>query len=177
MVPHGMHSHDRPPSDWVIRFANRVPAGGRVLDLACGGGRHGRYFLDRGHTTTFVDVRTEFLHDLVDHPVAEIIEADLESGSAWPLGNRQFDGIVVTNYLWRPILPLIIAAVAPGGILIYETFADGNEAFGRPRNPDFLLRRGELLEKLRGQLSIVAFGQCIQENTRVVQHVAAIRKP
>ena len=93
------------------------------------------------------------------------------------MGNRQFDGIVVTNYLWRPILPLIIAAVAPGGILIYETFADGNEAFGRPRNPDFLLRRGELLEKLRGQLSIVAFGQCIQENTRVVQHVAAMRKP
>ncbi|MEX2616885.1 MAG: class I SAM-dependent methyltransferase [Alphaproteobacteria bacterium] len=175
MAHSGKHETDGPPSGWVKRFADRLPAGGAVLDLACGGGRHGRLFLEAGHPVTFVDADTAALGDLADHPAATIIQADLESGAPWPLGDRQFGGVVVTNYLWRPILPDIIHAVAPGGILIYETFAEGNEAFGRPRNPDFLLRRGELLEAVRGKLTVIAYGQCVQENRRVVQHIAAVR--
>lgn len=175
MARPGYHNADRPPSDWVRRFAGRVPAGGAVLDLACGGGRHGRLFLEAGHPVTFVDAETSALGDLAGHPAATIIEADLESGGPWPLGNQEFDGVVVTNYLWRPILPDIIGAVAPGGILIYETFAEGNEAFGRPRNPDFILRSGELLEAVRGKLTVISYGQCVQENSRVVQHIAAVR--
>ena len=134
-------------------------------------------FLNRGHAVTFVDADTTSLSDLKANPNAEVIETDLESGGPWPLGPRQFDGIIVTNYLWRPILPHLIAAIAPGGILIYETFADGNEAYGRPRNPDFLLRSGELMEIVRGKLNIIAYGQCIQENMRVIQHIAAVRQP
>jgi SAM-dependent methyltransferase len=175
-MPHPeKHESRSPPSDWVRRFAGQVPAGGAVLDLACGGGRHGRLLLERGHPVTFVDADTSALGDLIDHPLATIMEADLESGEHWPLGRQQFAGVLVTNYLWRPILPDIIRAVAPGGILIYETFAEGNEAFGRPRNPDFLLRSGELLEAIRGNLTAIAYGQCLQENRRVVQHIAAER--
>ncbi|MDA0664684.1 MAG: class I SAM-dependent methyltransferase [Proteobacteria bacterium] len=175
-MPHPeKHESRSPPSDWVRRFAGQVPAGGAVLDLACGGGRHGRLLLERGHPATFVDADTSALGDLIDHPLATVIKADLETGEPWPLGGQLFDGVVVTNYLWRPILSDIIGAVSPGGILIYETFAEGNEAFGRPRNPDFLLRSGELLEATRGKLTVVAYGQCLQENRRVVQHIAAVR--
>jgi SAM-dependent methyltransferase len=164
------------PSEWVVRFSGRIPAGGTVLDVACGGGRNGRYFRQQGHRVTFVDRDTGDLADLDGQPCAEVIAADLETGGPWPLGDRRFDGVVVTNYLWRPILPDIVAAVAPGGVLIYETFAEGNEAFGRPRNPDFLLRSGELFEAVRGRLRVIAYGQCIEENKRVVQHIAATRQ-
>lgn len=165
------------PSAWVARFASSLPAGGSVLDLACGGGRHGRLFLENGHSVTFLDRNTSAVSDLEKHPSAETVEADLEGETGWPLADRHFDGVVVTNYLWRPILPLIITAVAPGGILLYETFAEGNEAFGRPRNPDFLLRPGELLEAVRGQLEVLAYGQCQQgePKPRVIQHIAARR--
>ena len=176
MARPGKHNIDTPPSDWVKQFAGRIPSGGAVLDLACGGGRHGRLMLECGHKVTFVDADIAALGDLTGHPDATIIEADLETGGDWPLGSQQFDGVVVTNYLWRPILPDIIGAVAPGGVLIYETFAEGNEAFGRPRNPDFILRSGELLEATRGKLTVIAYGQCIQENRRVVQHIAAVRE-
>ncbi len=133
-------------SPWVLRCAPLVPAGARVLDLACGGGRHTALFVARGHEVTALDRDIAKLGSLADHPSVEAVEADLEDGSPWPLGDRVFGGVVVTNYLWRPILPRIVGAVAPGGVLLYETFAAGNERFGRPRNPDFLLRSGELLE-------------------------------
>lgn len=170
------HALSQAPSDWVLRFADRVSAGGSVLDVACGGGRHGRYFLERGHRVTFMDADTAAVGDLVGQPHAAIVEADLETGAPWPLADRRFDAVIVVNYLWRPVLPDIVGSVAPGGILIYETFAEGNEAFGRPRNPDFLLRAGELLEAVRGRLHVVAYEQCIQENRRVVQHIAAMRR-
>lgn len=165
------------PSPWITRFADRVPAGGPVLDLACGGGRHGRFFLDRGHAVTFLDRDMSGVADLADDPKAEIIAADLETGGAWPLDGRRFDAVVVANYLWRPILPNIIETVAPGGVLLYETFAVGNEAFGRPRNPDFLLRAGELLDAVRGRLTVLAYGQCREDapTPRIIQHIAARR--
>lgn len=176
-MPAGQPTPPLPPSPWILRFAPRVPAGGPVLDLACGGGRHGRLFLERGHPVTFVDRDVSGVRDLVGRQGAEIVEADLEAGGPWPLGGRRFAGVIVANYLWRPILPAIVAAVAPGGILIYETFAEGNEAFGRPRNPEFLLRTGELFEAVRGTLRILAYGQCVRDaqSPAVIQHIAATR--
>src|SRR5688500_18521053 len=128
------------PSPWVERFAGLVPAGGPVLDLACGGGRHTGLVLSRGHPVTAVDRDASGLGDLGADPGLEVVEADLEDGGPvftgeGPLAGRAFAGVVVTNYLWRPLLPGLVAAVAPGGALLYETFAAGNERFGRPTNP------------------------------------------
>ena len=129
------------PSAWIERFAPLVRSGGAVLDLACGGGRHSRLFLDRGHPVTALDRDIAQAH-LADG--AEMIEADLENGSPWPLAGRRFAAVVVANYLWRPLFPQLLDSLDAGGVLLYETFALGNEAFGRPRNPDHLLERGEL---------------------------------
>ncbi|BAE50412.1 class I SAM-dependent methyltransferase [Paramagnetospirillum magneticum] len=161
------------PSAWIARFAALVPEGGTVLDLACGGGRHARLFLDRGHNVTALD------RDIAQARLAEgaeLIAADLEDGSPWPLGDRAFDAVVVTNYLWRPIFPAILAALKPGGVLLYETFAAGNEKFGRPANPDHLLRRGELLELARG-LTVVAYEDGAMDHAKVVQRIAAVNGP
>lgn len=164
-------------SQWVARFADLVPAGGRVLDVACGGGRHSRFFLERGHPVTVVDRDTSGVADLGASPNVEILEADLEAGKPWPFAGRVFEGVVVANYLWRPILADIVASVAPGGVLLYETFALGQEQFGRPRNPDFLLRPGELLDAVRGELRVAAYEDLIVEEpgTKAVQRIAAVR--
>ena len=163
-------------SPWISRFADLVPAGGRVLDVACGGGRHARLFLGREHPVTVVDRDTSGIKDLEDDPGIEILESDLEAGAPWPFPGRAFEGVVVANYLWRPILPDIVAAVAPGGVLLYETFARGQEQFGHPHNPDFLLKPGELLEAVRGELRVVAYEDLIVEDPpRAVQHIAAVR--
>lgn len=166
------------PSDWVRRFAALVPAGGPVLDLACGAGRHVRLFLDKGHPVTAVDRDLTGLADIAGDPRLETLAADLEGGADWPLAERRFAGVVVTNYLHRPILPRIVAAVAPGGALLYETFAVGNERFGRPRNPDFLLRPGELLEAVRGRLQVVAYEnlEVAEPKPAVVQRIAAVNR-
>ena len=145
------------PFPWIVRFAPLVPRGATVLDLACGAGRHTRWFLERGHPVTAVDVDLSGLDDLRQHPQLEIVPADLEDGSPWPLPNRRFGAVVVTNYLWRPLFEPILDAIQECGVLLYETFARGNEAYGRPTNPDFLLRPGELLEVARGRLQIVAY--------------------
>lgn len=167
----------RAPSAWVRRFAPLVPAGGTVLDLACGGGRHLRLFLERGHPVVAVDRDLSGLADLAGRPDLETIAADLENGRPWPLGDRRFAGIVVTNYLHRPLLPAIVRAVAPGGLLIYETFAAGNERFGHPRNPDFLLRSGELLDAVSGRLEVLAYENLEVADPRpaMVQRIAARR--
>jgi SAM-dependent methyltransferase len=158
------------PSAWVERFVNLFRPGGNVLDLAAGGGRHSRLFLARGHTVLAVD---RDVSNLTPAPGLEILEADLEGGP-WPLVGRQFDGVVVTNYLHRPLLPLLVMAVAPGGALIYETFAVGNERFGRPRNSDFLLRPGELLDAVRGQLTVRSYDHG-EVPGAVIQRIAAVR--
>lgn len=132
-----------PPMDWIAARAAIAERGQTVLDLACGGGRHGRAFLGRGCRVTFVDIDTAGVADFADNPDCDILQADLEH-APWPLGGRGFDLVVVTNYLWRPLLPDIFKAVANDGDLLYQTFALGNERFGRPRNPDFLLKPGEL---------------------------------
>ncbi|MBC7908653.1 MAG: class I SAM-dependent methyltransferase [Rhodospirillaceae bacterium] len=157
-------------SPWVARFTPLVSPGGAVLDVACGGGRHSRLFLARGHAVTAID--RDITH--TDTPGAELIAADLEDGSPWPLPGRSFAALVVTNYLWRPLFPALLAALAPDGVLIYETFAQGNERFGSPRNPDFLLARGELLRIAAG-LTVVAYEDGVVEDRAVVQRLCAVR--
>ena len=165
-------------SPWVARFADLVPTGGRVLDVACGGGRHTRFFLERGNPVTAVDRDTSGVApDLDEDPNMEMVEADLEAGTPWPFVGRAFDGVVVTNYLWRPILADIVASVAPGGVLLYETFARGQEQFGHPHNPDYLLAPGELLDAVRGSLRVAAYEDRIVEEpaAKAVQRIAAVR--
>lgn len=159
-------------SPWVARFAPLVRPQGAVLDVACGGGRHCQLFLALGHAVTGIDKDIAFTRA----EGAELIAADLEDGSLWPLPGRLFDALVVTNYLWRPLFPALLGALADGGVLIYETFAQGNEAFGRPRNPDFLLQRGELL-RLAAGLTIVAYEDGVVEDRAVIQRICAVKGP
>lgn len=161
------------PSPWVVRFAGLITPGGSLLDLACGSGRHGRLFLDRGHPVTFLDRDLSGVSDLHGFANAELIEADIENGP-WPLNDRTFAAVVVTNYLWRPLKSRIAAALAPNGVLIYETFMQGNERFGKPSNPDFLLLPDELLDWCReAGLNIHAFEQGEEANA-VRQRICAV---
>lgn len=144
-----MHAPTDKPSHWVQRFAPLVPAG-EVLDLACGSGRHARLFAQLGHPVLAVDRDPQALAATAG-PGITTLEVDLEvEGAPWPFAAGRFAGIVVTNYLHRPLMASLAASLAPGGVLIYETFALGNEAFGKPSNPAFLLRPGELLEVAAG---------------------------
>ena len=150
------------PSPWVRRFAGLIPATGPVLDLAAGNGRHARHLLGLGHAVVAVDRDGAALTSLADAAKARVIVADLETGrdpfqADGPLDGMAFAGIVVVNYLYRPLLPALLGALRPDGVLIYETFARGNERFTRPRNPDHLLRSGELLELAAGRLQVVAY--------------------
>lgn len=170
-----MHGSEA-PSPWVRRWSHLVPDGGSVLDVACGHGRHMRWFAGRGHTVTGVDRSPEAIATVagLGHAV-QAVQADIENGP-WPFTGRHFDAVVVTNYLWRALLPTIVDSVAPGGVLIYETFAIGNESVGRPSRPDFLLQPGELLQVCSG-LHVVAYedGFC-DHPERFVQRIAALRK-
>src|SRR3990172_1329179 len=163
------------PSAWVQRFAALIRAGGTVVDVACGSGRHTRLLRALGHTVVAVDRDASLLRSLEGDPAVQPLCADLETG-AWPFAGRQFDGIVVTNYLHRPLFAHLRAALARGGVLIYETFAQGNERYGRPANPAFLLRRSELLQEAEG-LQIVAFeqGRVTHPRPAVVQRICALR--
>ncbi|MDL5033178.1 methyltransferase domain-containing protein [Pelomonas sp. APW6] len=168
-----------PPSPWLLRWQRHFAPGQTALDLACGSGRHVRWLRAQGLQVCAVDRDALALEGLRDCG-AERIEADLE-GAPWPLGDRHFDLVLVTNYLWRPLLPRIVEAVAPGGWLIYETFAEGHQRIGRPSRPDFLLRPGELLAAAAG-LRIVAYedgfvdGDGAAVNPRQIQRVAAVRE-
>lgn len=146
-------------------------ANGPVLDVACGSGRHARWIAARGLEVVAVDRAPQSI------PGVRFVQADLEGDRPWPFPGERFAGVVVTNYLHRPLYPHLIAALAPGGVLIYETFMAGNERFGRPSNPDYLLRPGELLEAF-GSLHIVAFEQGLirEPKTAVVQRLCALRQ-
>lgn len=177
-----MQSHGREAaSQWVQRWSHLVTTHGTVLDVACGYGRHMRWFAGRGHPVVGVDRAPDAidaLADLVALGRAQMVQADIEDGP-WPFMNgaqpRQFDAVVVTNYLWRPLLPTIVQSLAPAGVLLYETFASGNGTVGKPSRPDFLLANGALLRVCSG-LRIVAYedGYC-EHPSRFVQRVAAVR--
>lgn len=160
------------PSPWVQRWSHLVPRGASVLDVACGAGRHVKWFAERGCRVTGIDRDAATVEPL--HGLAELLVADIEN-RPWPLTGRRFDAVVVTNYLWRPLLPTVIDSLAEGGVLIYETFAAGNEAVGKPSNPNFLLQPGELLQATRG-LDIVAYEDGFLDSPpRFVQRIAAVQ--
>lgn len=166
------------PSPWIVRWAPLIAASATILDVAAGGGRHTRHFLGRGHKVTAVDRSVAGLADLADNAHIESIAADLENGSPWPLAGRRFGAVVVTNYLHRPLWPALLGALEPGGVLLYETFMIGNERFGKPTNPAFLLRDGELLDVARDSgLSVVAYEAMIRSDPgpAMVQRIAARR--
>ncbi|MGJ3259761.1 MAG: class I SAM-dependent methyltransferase [Rhodospirillales bacterium] len=151
------------PAEWFRTYRPLIAEGGNVLDVAAGGGRHVKLFADAGHNVTAVDRNTEALSIFADTHDTEIIEADLEDGSPWPLPDRTFDAVCVCNYLYRPLFDDLIGALAPGGVLLYETFALGNEVYAKPRNPDHLLKSGELLDLVRGRLQVIAYRHGIVE--------------
>lgn len=161
------------PSAWVQRWAPQVRKGGAVLDVACGSGRHSRFFALLGHVVDAVDRDAAAISALAETPGIHALCADIEIGP-WPYAGRQFAAVIVTSYLCRPLFPALMAAIAPGGLLIYETFAEGNEAYGRPANPDFLLRRGELLERV-GAMQVLAFEDLYADLPKpaVVQRICA----
>ncbi|MEO8545315.1 MAG: class I SAM-dependent methyltransferase [Burkholderiaceae bacterium] len=169
-------------SDWIRRWSHLVRPGGQVLDLACGHGRHARWFAARNHAVVAVDKVPEVLQSLSDLSATgqvRTVLADIENGP-WPLMDhgtpRRFDAVIVTNYLWRALLPTTVLSLASGGVLLYETFAHGNAEVGKPSRPDFLLQPGELLRICQG-LRIVAFedGFC-EVPARFVQRIAAVRE-
>lgn len=158
-----------PASEWVARWAAAIPAGS-VLDVACGEGRHARFLRDRGFDVVAVD------RDPATIDNVKLVKADLEDGSPWPFQGQRFAGIVVTNYLHRPLFPLLHDSLAEGGVLIYETFMSGNERYGRPANPAFLLRPGELLEAFPA-LTPLGFEQGLVERPKkaMVQRLCGLR--
>ena len=157
------------PSAWVARWAPLITHG-TVLDVACGSGRHVKFFLGRNLNVVAVDRRVQVM------PGARFIRADLEGANPWPLPGERFEGIVVTNYLHRPLFPRLIESLSPGGVLVYETFMSGNERFGKPSNPAFLLRPGELLEAFK-DLTVMGFeeGEVRVPKPAMIQRLCAVQ--
>lgn len=172
------HSALAEPSRWVRRWAHLVAPGGAVLDVASGAGRHARFFAQRGHPVTALDRDAAALATSRDVPGIDTRECDLE-GAPWPLAEEQrFAAVVVTNYLHRPLMPRLIDALAPGGVLIYETFAQGNETVGKPSNPAFLLAPGELFAACAPALRVIAYqdGFLSQPREAFIQRICAVRE-
>ena len=161
------------PSDWVRRWSTLAPPGSTALDVACGAGRHLRWMHQHGHPTVGVDRSADAVAACAAW--GEIHCADIEDGP-WPFAGRQFGAVIVTNYLWRPLLPLLVDSVAPGGVLIYETFASGNETVGRPARADFLLQPGELLAAYATLRTVAYEDGFVDAPARFVQRIAAVRE-
>jgi len=162
------------PSPWIVRFAPLIPAGGEVLDLACGSGRHARLLAGLGYRVEAVDRDADALATLDGVRNVTTRCVDLEEGP-WPFHGCSFAGIVISRYLYRPLMPLLFNCLAPGGVLLYETFMAGQERYGRPANPAHLLRVGELLDLVRGRLTVIAFEQGEIAGPQVVQRLCARR--
>lgn len=165
------------PSPWIVRWSHLLRGGCTVLDVGCGSGRHLKWFAQRGHAVTGVDKDIAQVEEGILG--IQLVQADIESTS-WPLLDqdvpRQFGAVVITNYLWRPLLPVVLQSIAPGGVLLYETFAVGNEQWGRPTRPDFLLREGELLQTCEGMYIVAYENGKLEQPARAVQRIAAVRK-
>ncbi|WP_321908924.1 class I SAM-dependent methyltransferase [Paraburkholderia sp. J11-2] len=166
------------PSRWVRRWAHLIAPGGTVLDVASGAGRHTRWLAGKGHPVTALDRDAAALATLHDVTGVATLECDLE-GAPWPLAaDARFAAVVVTNYLHRPLMPRLIDALAPGGVLIYETFAQGNETVGKPSTPAFLLAPGELLAVCTPALRVIAYqdGFLSQPREAYIQRICAVRE-
>ncbi|MBV7455272.1 class I SAM-dependent methyltransferase [Acidovorax sp. sif1233] len=167
-----MHGNEA-ASDWVRRWSHLIAPGSTVLDVACGAGRHLRWLHGLGHPVVGVDRSAEAL--AACEGLGELVLADIENGP-WPLAGRRFGAVIVTNYLWRPLLPTLVESVAPGGVLIYETFAHGNGTVGRPARPEFLLAPGELLSACAGLRTVAYEDGFLQNPDRFVQRITAVRE-
>ncbi|MEO8485782.1 MAG: class I SAM-dependent methyltransferase [Betaproteobacteria bacterium] len=164
------------PSSWVRRHAGLLRPASRALDVAAGRGRHARFLASLGHQVVAVDRDSEALSALAGAPRIETRVLDLEA-PAWPLAGERFDAIVVVNYLHRASFDAMLDTLSDEGVLVYETFAAGNEAWGRPSNPAFLLASGELLERVRGRLGVVSYEEGFVPrggNPAVVQRIVAV---
>jgi len=167
------------PSDWIVRWAHLLAPRAAVLDVACGSGRHLAWLAGQGHPVTGIDQSINAARQ--NAPEAELVCADIEN-APWPLRDadgqiRRFGSVVVTNYLWRPLLPTLLASVAPGGVLLYETFADGNAHVGPPSRADLLVQRGELLPA-RADPGIGRHGaRYLVRPPPPPQRIAAVRPP
>ena len=166
-----------PPSEWVKKHIKIIRKNGIVLDLACGAGRHTRLLLETGRRVFALDCDINKLIDLRDNDSVTIIKHDLETANSWPFSPQTFDGIVVTNYLHRPLYSYIIDSLAVNGVLIYQTFAVGNEKYGRPQNPDFLLKENELLEVFGKRLEVVHYshGYIHNPSPAVMQNICCVK--
>ena len=167
------------PAPWFTRHASLVAAGARLLDVACGSGRHARLFAERGVQVTAVDRDAVALQSLTGVDGVAIEHRDIER-EAWPYTPNSFDAMIVCNYLWRPNFDALLATLKPGGVLLYETFMDGNERYGKPSRPDFLLRSNELIARAHPAFRVVAFAEGDElnasgESIAVKQKVAAIK--
>ena len=173
-------SHDGTdkPSRWVERWATLIRGGGRVLDVACGAGRHARWLAARGHVVDAVDRDAAAVGSLADVAGVHALCADIEN-AGWPYQRGVYAGVIVTNYLHRPLFPELLAALDAQGVLIYETFALGNERYGRPSKAQFLLQPGELLEVVRGQLRVVAYEDIYSDDPKpaLLQRICAVKCP
>jgi len=170
----GHNITNQAPSPWISRFSSL--AQGPVLDVACGAGRHAALFAGLGFQVTAVDRDLSRLGDLRDHANIAALEVDLETEPApWRPDPGVWGTVVVANYLWRPLMPVLVSALAPGGVILYETFAVGNGKYGKPSNPDFLLRPGELLDAVSGQLQVLAYEHGETPSPAVVQRICAVR--
>jgi SAM-dependent methyltransferase len=169
------HTSAGPVSEWVRRWSKIIPSGGEVLDVACGSGRHSLYFAGLGHSVCAVDKRSDLIASFDRHPNIVFSVCDLENGF-WPFTGRKFDCIVVTNYLHRALFPFLISSLSSQGVLIYETFMLGNEIFGKPSNPDFLLTPNELIDCFAKELTVMAFeaGLVEQPRSAVIQRICAV---
>jgi SAM-dependent methyltransferase len=165
-------------SDWVRKYISLIPSKKLVLDLACGSGRNTRFLLDQGYTVVALDKDVSQLADIVGKPNLQKYMFDLETNAKFPFGKHEFAGIIVTNYLHRPLFGDLINSLSHKGVLIYQTFMMGNEAYGRPRNPNFLLKINELSDVFSNKLDVVAFQQGYEESPTpsVVQKICAVNR-
>ncbi len=178
-----MHGSE-PVSSWVARWSHLVSqevAGGRVLDVAGGAGRHTFHFLERNHPVAVIDIAQHAIECIASRlspekrGLCELIQADIENG-AWPLPDQRFAAVIVTNYLWRPLMPTLMQSLQEGGVLIYETFASGNETVGKPSRADFLLQPGELLSACQtAGLHVIAYEEgFLSAPDRFIQRIVAV---
>lgn len=174
MIHPSKKTYKLPPSKWVVRFADQIRPNGTILDLACGSGRHTNYFLRRGHHVTAIDINISKLDCDKNTNKLKLVQSDLEK-LPWPFPQSNFSAVVVTNYLYRPLFPKIVYSLESNGLLIYETFSEGNEQFGRPKNPEYLLKPGELLSGSFSSLRIIAYEDIVIKEPKVaaVQRVCA----
>jgi SAM-dependent methyltransferase len=174
-----MHTQ-KTPSPWFVDHAASIAPLASVLDVACGHGRHARFFAERGAYVTAVDRDATALHSLsaTQNVVTECRDLELD---AWPYAAGTFDAVVVCNYLWRPTLAALLDTIKPGGVLLYETFMDGNERYGKPSRADFLLRSNELFALTRDGFRVLAFAEGPEHDVSgqpcaIKQKIAAIRR-